>query len=33
VRNKIADYSIPHIAPVEEEITGKLSDEIEKELK
>ena len=24
---------IPHIAPVEEEITGKLSDEIEKELK
>ena len=23
----------PHIAPVEEEITGKLSDEIEKELK
>lgn len=25
--------AIPHIAPVEEEITGKLSDEIEKELK
>ena len=25
--------NIPHIAPVEEEITGKLSDEIEKELK
>ena len=24
---------IPHIAPVEEEITGKLTDEIEKELK
>lgn len=24
---------IPHIAPVEEDITGKLSDEIEKELK